>query len=33
MDWFQDYWWMLLIGVLLLPIAAIVSFARWPGAK
>ena len=26
MDWFQHYWWMLLVGVLLLPIAAIVSF-------
>jgi hypothetical protein len=32
MDWFQDYWWMLLVGVLLLPIAAIVLFARWLGA-
>ena len=32
MDWFQDYWWMLLIGVLLLPLAAIMLFARWLGA-
>ena len=32
MDWFQDYWWMLLVGVLLLPIAAIMVFARWLGS-
>lgn len=32
MDWFQDYWWMLLVGVLLLPIAAIALFSRWLGA-
>ena len=31
MDWFQTYWWMLLIGVLLLPIAAVALFARWIG--
>jgi hypothetical protein len=31
MDWFQDYWWMLLVGVLLLPLAAIGIFARWLG--
>ena len=29
MDWFQDYWWVLLVGVLLLPIVAIGLFARW----
>jgi len=28
MDWFQHYWWMLLVGVLLLPIAAVMLFAR-----
>ena len=32
MDWFQHYWWMLLVGVLLVPIAAVVFFARWIGA-
>jgi hypothetical protein len=29
MDWFQKYWWMLLVGVLLLPVAAITLFSRW----
>ncbi len=29
MDWFQDYWWTLLIAVLLLPVVAIALFARW----
>ena len=29
MDWFQDYWWVLLVGVLLTPIAAITLFSRW----
>ena len=29
MDWFQKYWWMLLVGVLLLPIASITLFSRW----
>jgi hypothetical protein len=29
MDWFQHYWWTLLVGVLLLPVAAITLFARW----
>ena len=31
MDWFQNYWWMLLVAVLLLPIAALTLFARWLG--
>jgi hypothetical protein len=31
MDWFQDYWWVLLVGVLLLPIVALTLFARWLG--
>jgi hypothetical protein len=31
MEWFQNYWWMLLIGVLFLPIAAVALFARWLG--
>ena len=29
MDWFQKYWWMLLVGVLLLPVVAITLFSRW----
>jgi hypothetical protein len=29
MDWFQHYWWTLLVAVLLLPIAAVALFARW----
>jgi hypothetical protein len=29
MDWFQDYWWTLLLAVLALPIVAIGLFARW----
>lgn len=29
MDWFQDYWWVLLVGVLLIPVAAITLFSRW----
>jgi hypothetical protein len=29
MDWFQDYWWALLVAVLLLPLAAIAFFVRW----
>ena len=29
MDWFQNYWWVLLVGVLLIPVAAITFFSRW----
>ena len=29
MDWFQHYWWTLLLAVLLLPVVAIALFARW----
>lgn len=29
MDWFQSYWWALLVGVLLVPVAAAALFARW----
>lgn len=29
MELFQNYWWALLVAVLLLPIAAVVLFARW----
>ena len=32
MDWFQQYWWILLIAVLVLPAIAIAVFARWLGA-
>lgn len=28
MDWFQDYWWMLLVGVLLLPNLRTAEFLR-----
>jgi len=29
MDWFQNYWWVLLVAVLLVPVGAIALFARW----
>lgn len=29
MDWFQNYWWVLLVAVLILPVGAIALFARW----
>lgn len=29
MDWFQNYWWVLLVATLLLPVAAVMLFARW----
>lgn len=29
MDWFADYWWVLLVGVLLVPVAGITLFSRW----
>lgn len=29
MSWFQQYWWTVLVAVLLLPMAAVVLFARW----
>jgi hypothetical protein len=29
MDLFLDYWWLLLIGVLLVPVVAITLFSRW----
>jgi len=31
MAWFQDYWWVVLMAVLLLPVACIAGFARWLG--
>ena len=31
MVWFQDYWWVVLMAVLLLPVVCIAGFARWPG--
>ena len=33
MGWFQDYWWTLLVAVLVLPVAAIAVFARWLHAQ
>jgi hypothetical protein len=29
MDWFQNYWWVVLVAILLLPVASVVVFARW----
>src|SRR5690349_21496788 len=29
MDWFQDYWWILLVGVLLIPVTGVTFFSRW----
>jgi hypothetical protein len=29
MQWFQDYWWVLLLAVLLMPVIAVLLFMRW----
>jgi hypothetical protein len=29
MDWFQNYWWVVLVAILLLPVASVAAFARW----
>ena len=33
MQWFQDYWWVVLVAVLLLPAVCIAAFARWLGTR
>ena len=33
MDLFLDYWWLLLVGVLLVPVVAITLFSRWLGTR
>lgn len=33
MGWFQDYWWVVLVAVFIVPIVGIFAFARWLGAK
>jgi hypothetical protein len=33
MGWFQDYWWVVLVAVLIVPIVGIFAFAGWLGAK
>lgn len=33
MQWFQDYWWVVLVAVLLLPAVCIAAFARWLGNR
>lgn len=33
MDWFQDYWWVVLGVVLLVPLLAVALFARWLRAQ
>jgi hypothetical protein len=29
MGWFHDYWWVVLVGVLALPVISVAAFARW----
>jgi hypothetical protein len=31
--WFQDYWWIVLVAVLTVPIVCVFAFARWLGTK
>lgn len=33
MGWFQDYWWIVLVAVLTVPIVCVFAFARWLGRK
>src|SRR6185295_6631384 len=33
MQWFQDYWWVVLVAGLLLPAVCIAAFARWLGTR
>jgi hypothetical protein len=32
-SWFQDYWWIVLVAVLTVPIVCVFAFARWLGTK
>lgn len=29
MQWFQDYWWVVLVAILVVPLVSIAMFARW----
>ena len=33
MGWFQNYWWIVLVAVLTVPLVCVFAFARWLGTK